>query len=267
MTDLQDRLLKMISWLHNFCVKHEISYYISGGTLLGAVRHKGFIPWDDDIDIAIPRNEYMKIIDLLKKPIDGYVIESPYSENKEFPYSFAKFYDTNTTLTENLRRPFTRGVFIDIFPIDGLGNDLKKANKNYKKIKYKYANYISKVAFFDKKRKWYKNFLIAVNRLIPFKCINLNKMELKLEKLRQKYSYHDSSVVGVLGIASQEKEIMAKEIYGTPTLYKFHNIELYGPEKYHEYLNLKYGDYTKLPPKQKQVIHETNGLNLNKGWK
>lgn len=74
---LQQKLLGMLTWLIKYIDDNNIRYYIIGGTMLGAVRHEGFIPWDDDIDSAVPRNDYERLIDLLKSPVDHYVIESP----------------------------------------------------------------------------------------------------------------------------------------------------------------------------------------------
>ena len=263
MNELQEKLLEMMAWLHNFCVKNNITYYITGGTLLGAVRHKGFIPWDDDIDIDVPRNDYMRLLKLLEKPIDHYYIESPYSCKKDFPYSFAKFYDTTTSLTENFRKPFTRSVFIDIFPLDGLSNNKKENKKHLKKLKRKYAFYISKIAFFSKTRAWYKNVFVFLNRFLPYSDKKVQKKALKLDNLRQKYDYKSSNLVGFFGGPTQDKDIFSKEVYGNPRLYDFQNYKFYGPNNYDAYLTLKYGDYLTIPPKEKQIRHALNA-DLNK---
>ena len=121
---LQQKLLGMLTWLIKYIDDNNIRYYIIGGTMLGAVRHEGFIPWDDDIDIAVPRNDYERLIDLLKSPVDHYVIESPKGEAEDYVYSYAKLYDLNTSMTELARKNVKRGVYIDIFPLDGIGNSL-----------------------------------------------------------------------------------------------------------------------------------------------
>ena len=95
---LQQKLLEMLTWLSKYIESNHLTYYVIGGTFLGAVRHKGFIPWDDDIDIAMPRKDYETLIKLLSKPVDHYVIESPDNCGKDFTYNLAKFYDLDTTM-------------------------------------------------------------------------------------------------------------------------------------------------------------------------
>ena len=135
MNEFQGKLLEMLTWLHEFLQKNHLNYYVIGGTMLGAVRHQGFIPWDDDADIAMPRKDYEKLIDLLKDPVDHYVVESVHSPAKDYSYLIAKLYDTNTTLIDASKTLPKRGLFIDIFPLDGIGETKEDGVKNYKKIK------------------------------------------------------------------------------------------------------------------------------------
>ena len=101
---LQQKLLDILKWFHLFCEENNLKYYAIGGTMLGVVRHKGFIPWDDDIDVGMPREDYNKFIELTKnKQFDKYVVESIYDNNKDFFYPMVKIYDTTTTLIENTR--------------------------------------------------------------------------------------------------------------------------------------------------------------------
>ena len=120
--EMQTKLINMLKWYHEFCVTHKLRYYIVGGTMLGAVRHEGFIPWDDDIDVGMPREDYNRFLEICKGiQAHQYIVEAPTEENPEFKYLYAKIYDTTTTLVENVRNPINRGVFIDVFPLDGIG--------------------------------------------------------------------------------------------------------------------------------------------------
>ena len=131
MTELQQELLKILKWFHGFCVENNLRYYADGGTMLGAVRHKGFIPWDDDVDVCMPREDYNKLISLSASLPKPYVLETPQSEAKDFLYAFSKIYNTDTTLIEKGKKNIKRGIYLDVFPLDGLGNSEKEAKKNF----------------------------------------------------------------------------------------------------------------------------------------
>lgn len=115
--------IEMLKSFHEFCKENALRYYIIGGTAIGALRHHGFIPWDDDIDLGMPRKDYNKLISTYnkKRTNDRYILESPYTKNKDYCYTYSKLYDSKTLLVEKLKKEFVRGVFIDIFPIDGVG--------------------------------------------------------------------------------------------------------------------------------------------------
>jgi len=135
--EIQNELLIMVKDFHEFCIKYNLKYYIIGGTLLGAVRHQGFIPWDDDIDIGMPRDSYDKFVNEYSKYLPKYLecLNAPYGNLKK-DYLFIKLCNANTTLIEYDIIDRVEGLFIDIFPLDGAGNNLLT-----KKIKY----YIIKV--------------------------------------------------------------------------------------------------------------------------
>ena len=94
MTELQERLLEMLKWFHNFCEQNNLQYYAIGGTLLGAVRHQGFIPWDDDIDVGMPRKDYEKFISLtFEKQFGNFFVESLKNKNNDYIWAYSKVYD------------------------------------------------------------------------------------------------------------------------------------------------------------------------------
>jgi lipopolysaccharide cholinephosphotransferase len=255
----------MFSWLTEFINKNGLRYYVVGGTMRGAVRHEGFIPWDDDIDIGMPRADYEKLIELLKEPVEHYVIESTKSDAKDYLYSYAKLYDLNTTMTELVRKKVVRGVYVDIFPLDGIGNTEAEAAKNYKKVDRKNMLLAMKVCRYRKERKWWKNAAVFLGRLIP---VNTKKLTRSVDSLCAKMDYDEYKQVGLLVSTYRHRELMPKEVYGVPTEYNFEGIKVFGPEKADEYLTRIYKDWRKLPPEDKRhSAHDFIDLDLNKPYK
>ena len=256
MTDLQGRLLEMFVWFHDLCEEHGLRYYALGGTMLGAARHQGFIPWDDDIDVGMPRYDYEKLEQIMRRDHDErYVLETPRTEAEEFFYPFSKIYDTRTTLVENTRLMIKRGIYLDIFPLDGIGDSEQESRKNYRSINWKYNLLLTRVTGIREGRSKLKNAAVVLARLIPNGILDNKKLLLGLEQDCKKYGFDDCAWVGNLVGAWRTRELMPKEYLGEPSLYKFEGKQMYGPEKYDEYLMCLYGDWRKLPPKEKQVSH------------
>ncbi|MEY8675637.1 LicD family protein [Thomasclavelia cocleata] len=143
--DIQSLELNILKAFKNFAQENNIIYYLCGGTLLGAICHKGFIPWDDDIDICIPRNSYDKLIELVKE--DRYIENTSYKFclplDDNYIYPYIKVVDTNTIVYEkDIKKEYCLGVWIDIFPLD----EFPKTSPEIKKVVKKHSNY----KFFNK---------------------------------------------------------------------------------------------------------------------
>ncbi|WP_251548051.1 LicD family protein [Pumilibacter intestinalis] len=265
MTEIQLKLLDMLKWFHEFCIENKLRYYALGGTMLGAIRHKGFIPWDDDIDVGMPREDYDKMIELvIDKQDEKYRLEKPL-QNKDFVYQYCKLYDTSTTLVENTRYKTKRGVYLDIFPLDGIGNTQEESKKNFKKIDKKTAYIMTKVCGLSKNRKLYKNLAIIVSRYIIFP--RWQKVLKNLDILCRTRKFDDCDYVANLYGNWHEREIVKREWFGTPCLYEFEDFEIYGVQNYDSYLSAIYGNYMKLPPIEKQKSHHDYlSLDLEKSY-
>ena len=262
---MQEKLVPMLKAFHEFCVKHGLRYYISGGTCLGAVRHQGFIPWDDDIDVGMPRVDYNRFIELSKteKLAEHYVVEKPL-DNEDYVYAFIKIYDTTTTLVENTANRLKRGVFLDVFPLDGAGNSLQESKKSYKKVNMQVNFLYAKVCAIRATRKFYKNAIIAVFRLLPISKKGLIK---KIIRLSEQKSYDDYDwIINYVG-GSGMGECLKKQHFGEPKLYNFEGLQVYGPNDADAYLTNLYGDYMKLPPEDKRVTnHDFIEIDFEKGY-
>lgn len=264
MNALQQKLLEIFTFLTKFLDEHGLRYYVIGGTMLGAVRHGGFIPWDDDIDIAMPRPDYEKAIEFLRTPQDHYVIESMQSDAKDYIYPFAKCYDIDTSMTENARTRVRRGVYVDIFPLDGIGNTREEGLKNYKKIDRLNMLVAMRTSGYRKGRKWWKNVAVFIGGLIP---LNVKKLTRKLDRTAARYDFDTMAYGGNLISTYRSREVMPREYFGKPTPYTFEGLTVTGPEKYEEYLTHLFHDWRKLPPEDKRCsAHDFVDLKLDEPY-
>ena len=268
MNDLQENLFGILSWFHDFCERTRLTYYLAYGTFLGAVRHKGFIPWDDDIDVCMPRKDYekcKKIFEANGREIDNYYLETPYMEAPDYFFSYNKLYDTKTTMIESARTNCKRGTFLDIFPLDGAGNSLEEGIRYYQKIDFYKSLQKARMWSISKKNSAVINVAILLARMLP--GINDKRLSQKIDGMATHRSYDTFDYVGGLLSPYKKKEIMKKDILGSPTLYEFEGKKLYGPERGEEYLEHIYGDWRALPPVEKRNMpHTYLYLNLNEPY-
>lgn len=257
---IHDKLLKMLIKFHSICEENNLKYYMIGGTQLGAVRHKGFIPWDDDIDIGMPSEDYNKFINLSSDKIPSDLAICHYKNMANYPYGFCKLYDKTTTLVEDnfTKQGIIGGIYIDVFRLDGIGNTLEKSIKNYKSI-----DIMHRILYYNTSIKKTKNPIKKLANIF-FRLMKTKKIINSIDKKLSKYEWDKNNyVVNAYG-AWRFREIMRKDIFGTPTLYDFEGYKFFGVEKYDEYLTNLYGDYMKLPPEEKRKSHHNyKYLNLN----
>lgn len=253
---LQGMLVDMLAWFHNYCSKNGLRYYVLGGTMLGAMRHGGFIPWDDDIDVGMPRDDMNRLEELLKAtPDERYVLETPNTENKDYRYAFSKLYDTHTTLIENTGCKLIRGIYVDIFPLDGIGNDLEESRKNYGRIHRLHNLLLARTCGIRSGRSPLKNAAVIMFKCIP-NCVVSDKRLLKrLADICSERKWDECSYGGNLVGAWRFREVMPRTVMGTPTLYKFETLMVYGAENADEYLTNLYGNWRELPPVEKRITH------------
>lgn len=267
MTELQSKLLDMLKWFHAFCVENNLRYYALGGTLLGAVRHKGFIPWDDDIDVGLPREDYNKLIALSSSLPEPYVLETPQSEAKDFLYAYSKLYNTDTTLTEKGKKNIKRGIYLDVFPLDGLGNSEEEAKKNFDRTAKLVKKLAVRVSPVRKGRGFAKNCAVVLARCVPQFLLNDKKLARKLDNTAARIHFDDSVYVGNLVCNYKPNNILKSENFGTPQLYQFEDTEIYGAENCDGYLTQVFGDWRKLPPESERIsYHLKEELDLHKSY-
>lgn len=248
--ELQDHLLEVMVAFHQVCLDHNLKYYLVGGSQLGAIRHEGFIPWDDDIDVAMSRYDYDKLLALPSKVWpENLRLNTPY-KTEYYIIPFTKLVDTNTTLVEDgVAGCLTGGIYVDIFPLDGAGSRFFYARYKYFIFQIKRRLILYKVKNSKDKS--------LIDKFMTFYTKNRSglKMFKSLEAWMKKTDYNKSKIIGNYAGAWGLKEFMDKDILGEPKLYKFEQYQFYGVEDYDTYLTNLYGDYMQLPPKDKQKSH------------
>ena len=261
--EMKQRLVVMTEYLDKLCEENGLTLYMSGGTLLGAVRHKGFIPWDDDIDMYLSRPDYDKLIEIFRNNgNDGKYKLLSHELDNNYLYTFSKFIDTDTLLIEAGGDAGNEmGHFVDIFKIDGLGNEIKTAKKHMKKCnKYITLNLALLVKPWRKNVSFIKNFAIACLRVVA-KAYGANKLHKKLYTLVRSLPYESSKYVGEIIDEIGDKRIMLKsEMFDGYEVLDFENTKFKAPKNSDKFLTQFYGDYMKLPPEEKRVA--THGYEL-----
>ncbi len=259
---VQEKLLEMAKVFHNFCVENDIKYYMCGGTMLGAIRHSGFIPWDDDMDFFVMRDDYEKLISLKYKLDKNYTF-NVHSLDKKYKYGFCKMYDERTTYIEvSQDTKFVGGVFIDIFPLDNIGDDAEKARKTQLKI-YRRRRIISGIYQRGKRTTLIKTVLTGIFQLLPKTQKWFDWPYKAIRKYRDKDTVYVTNVYG----SEKGRGVLPVESFGKPTLYNFEDTQLYGLENYDTYLKISYGDYMTPPPPEKRVSHSIGYMDFNMPYK
>ena len=253
--------IQILNAIDDFCSKNGIKYFLLYGTLLGAVRHKGFIPWDDDIDIGMFREDYNLFFDTFNQysQNNGHKYEAIYiNNNKKYYLPIGKVIDKDTILFEHVNVNCPLGVFIDVFPIDSLAASREDCVKLVKRIGIIERLLGYKQAFWSDRYSLIKNIfhMIVKAILFPFSnnylCRQINRMASC--KVEPETKNAGSIVLGVYG----EKGIWDREDFDDSIKLEFEGKYYSAPSGYDNLLHRIYGDYMKLPPKEKQLNHHKN---------
>ena len=258
--EIKARELKILKEIHAICEQQKIEYSLAGGTLLGAIRHGGFIPWDDDIDIFLTRPNYDKLIDYCRNHETEFKLLSSETDDR-YGYLFAKAMDMDTVLIEEYGNSHNieMGVFVDIFPVDGLGDDYKKAIKAFNSTRFKRELLVArnwKKFFKSKTHSWVyepvRFVFFALSRFTSEK-----KIIASIQKKIRKNSFEKSNYVGCICGSYRDKEILQSGVFNEYIEINFEDTKFMIIKEYNQYLANIYGDYMKLPPEEKRMTHHT----------
>lgn len=239
--------------LLDVCKKHDLRIWATGGTLIGAVRHKGFIPWDDDMDFCMMRDDYNKLIEIGPKEFkDPYFFQSIYTE-KHFWGGMIKIRRSNTAMIEktyNIHKDFNRGIFIDVFILDAIPNDKNKLNKEFKKIKY-LRRLLKNYRLVDS-----RNFSLSgkLKHAIVYAYVSLcgpMRIQNKIKSILSKNKISDNDFCGILdfyaleGFDNTRIKYRDKKYFEETVMLPFHDMQIPAPKEYDKLLTDLFGDYMK----------------------
>lgn len=268
----KELILDVFKTFIEICAQHNLRYFCCGGTAIGAIRHQGMIPWDDDIDVLMPRPDYERFIAIsTQMSMEKYEIVTAEIEDTYY-LPFAKLCNKHTSLVEYVDIPSVFGAYIDIFPLDSTAPSGVERGKLLQKFR-RAANKLLVIpkASTDNLRSGLKHLLnfrlrTAFNEFFyAFNKRNARKNILnEIEMILQYYPFDSSEFVGNYGGMWGIKEFGPKEWFDDFVVSEFEGFQVRIPKGYHALLTQMYGDYMQLPPKDKRVTHHhTTYLNLS----
>ena len=257
--EYKNEIKNILHYYHAFCNEYELKYYIAYGSLIGAVRHHGFIPWDDDVDVYMERKDYERFMSLLPKLDDGFYVLS--SSNSEYYYNnFARLCSNSCILKlKGVETIDNLGAFIDIFPLDNVPLDKRERDSFYKELKVAKEDVMYSLPlqyYFSCSYRRIIKYCINVPRRI--KCrfiIGTKRLKEKRDLLLIKYQDQDAGLYADLFDSPSDSLLVQKSEIERTIEYPFEDIKVNVPNGFDTILRRLYGDYMVLPNEDERVTH------------
>ena len=269
LTELQQSILNIYKELKEVLDKNGLRYYAIGGTCIGAVRHRGFIPWDDDMDLVMPDSDYEKFVSIAKDVLPSHLEMLVRSDHPHDPTVAGRVFDKNSTFIEAHEKKYPdeyKGVFVDILPMKGLPEDEDERTRYFKKMKrYMRLNEKRRCSFFYLKRVPTRTLWLAA---LPYRVLPNSYWSDKIYKMQSQYTFDSSSMTGYTWSLHIGKRYYPKSVFDEYIELPFEDTTVRCPKGYDEMLTAIYGEYMTIPPKdqQKGLHEETSFIDLKKPY-
>ena len=267
LSELQDLSLSILQEVHLFCVKNNLKYSLAYGTLIGAIRHKGFIPWDDDVDIVMPRPDYERFC---KSFVSDKCKVSSFGQDQDCRITYARVYDDNLTVV-NSRIPWNlkeHGAWIDVFPVDAVEDDFDEYKSRFANISKRFAHiqFIrGALSRFSTDFDVMSNIKILVKKILYINAAVLPSKIKKVIEMSSLIPFGSTNHWGLVAFDSYGiKDYHENALFDDVVEVNFEQYRFHALIGYDEYLRNIYGDYMKLPPEEERHPKQTY---LNVYWK
>lgn len=269
LSEAQIAILNIFKDIKPILDQNQVPFFLLGGSLLGAVRHKGFIPWDDDIDIGIVRDDYERFLSIVAKALPEHLELRSYRDESDHHYYFSRIVDKRYLMCrEGSIVTRNENLWVDIFPLDGMPNN--SFVRRIHMLRLLWVRMWYHIACFDKvnlhrpNRPLSERIVIAIVKKFHGRGgKNYKKWLVKLDALLKKYKVQETDwVVNFMG-QYKFREMFPKSYYGNGALYDFEDMKLMGPEDYDKVLSQMYGDYMKEPEDCHKNVHDAHMVKEN----
>lgn len=258
MKDIQKVSLGILKFVTGICERNGFRYSLMYGTLIGAIRHKGYIPWDDDVDIMMPRPDYEKFLEYVRNHKEDMGVYEVFNESthKDYLYTITRVSDSRYEIFKDDEKNCGMGIFIDVYPYDGLGDDYDKALDMLRRTRRlcDIIVDITRTRHNPSSMNWRGQAVMKLKRMVN-SCLGLNYFRKKLTLASRIYDYDKSEFVGpaVWYFTNPKKVLFRRSMFDDLVKVPFEDGEFYVPADYDSLLTQEYGNYMQLPPPEKRI--------------